>query len=79
MKREVIEVMLEKIDSEARYVYPSEHGLPVYDSIWMENMIRFVCKELNITLDEDPRIEAIMNYTGCSRKVAQDLIDSGEI
>ena len=24
-------------------------------------------------------IESIMSYTGCSRKVAQDLIDSGEI
>lgn len=28
---------------------------------------------------EDPRISSIMNFTGCSRKAAQDLIDSGEI
>ena len=78
MKREVIEAMLARLH---RYGMDCrrELGLPVYAIMELDEMVRIVCKELNITIDEDPRIEAIMSYTGCSRKVAQDLIDSGEI
>lgn len=78
MKRVVIEGMLETLH---RYAmdYRRELGLPVYTIVEVDEMVRIVCKELNIVLDEDPRIESIINYTGCSRKVAQDLIDSGEI
>lgn len=78
MKREVIEAMLEMLH---RYGMDCrrELGLPVYAIMELDEMVRIVCKELKIVLDEDPRIESIMNYTGCSRKVAQDLIDSGEI
>lgn len=79
MKREVIEAMLEKLDSKAERVDSYAFGLPTYNEAWLTDAVTLVCKELNIILDEDPRIESIMNYTGCSRKVAQDLIDSGEI
>lgn len=79
MKREVIEAMLEKLDSEAERVDSYAFGLPTYNEAWMKGAVTLVCKELNIILDEDPRIEPIMNYTGYSRKVVQDLIDSGEI
>lgn len=55
-----------------------EYGLPTYDGC-LDKMVGLVCASLNIVLDEDPRISSIMYFTGCSRKAAQDLIDSGEI
>lgn len=78
MKREVIMAMLERLHRYAMECDPG-NGLPIYTIVEVDEMVRIVCKELNITLDEDLRIESIINYTGCSRKVAQDLIDSGEI
>lgn len=57
-----------------------EHlGLPLFDCDCMRKMVDHVVRSLNLQLDEDPKISAIMNHTGCSREQAIALIESGEI
>jgi hypothetical protein len=78
MKYQEIKDLIDVLDDYAREVCAREYGLPMYGA-HEENMVRLVCSSLNVVLDEDPRIESIMNFTGCSRKAAENLINSGEI
>jgi len=77
MNYEKILKMIAVIDQYATDISPYEYGLPVDDH--HDQMAQIVIRELELDIEQDPRISTIMEYTGCSRKVAIDLIESGKL
>jgi len=78
MNYEKILKMIGVLDQYARDTDPYEYGLPVYDGHY-DQMAQIIIRELALDVEQDPRIATVMEYTGCSRKVAIDLIESGKL
>jgi len=78
MNYEKILKMIAVLDQYARDTDPYEYGLPVYSG-HNDQMAQIVIRELDLDVEQDPRISTVMEYTGCSRKVAIDLIESGKL